>query len=44
VKPGNGTDCPGKLLDLANQPDFLSQFRLAVNDATANSLKNESLV
>jgi hypothetical protein len=44
VKPGDGTDCPGKLLDLANQPDFLSQFRLAVNDATANSLKNESLV
>jgi len=33
VKRGNGTDCPGKLLDLANQPDFLSQLRLAVNNA-----------
>jgi hypothetical protein len=37
VKPGNGTDCPGKLLDLGNQPDFLSQLRLAMNDASAGS-------
>jgi hypothetical protein len=39
VKPGDGTDCPGKLLDLANQPDFLSQFILAVDDAIAGSLR-----
>jgi hypothetical protein len=38
VKPGNGTDCPGKLLDPVMKPDFLTQFRLAVNDATPITL------
>ena len=36
VKPGNGTDCPGKLLDPAKQPDFLTQLRLAMNDARSS--------
>ncbi len=32
VKAGNGTDCPGKLLDPTSAPDFLDRLRLAVND------------
>jgi hypothetical protein len=33
VKPGNGTDCPGKLLDHNQQRDFCTDLQIAVNDA-----------
>ena len=33
VKPGNGTDCPGRLLEPENPSDFLSQLRVAVQSA-----------
>lgn len=33
VKPGNSTDCPGKLLDQNQQRDFCTDLRVAVSDA-----------
>jgi hypothetical protein len=32
VKPGNGTDCPGRLLEPGNPSDFLSQLRVVVTN------------
>jgi hypothetical protein len=33
VKPGNGTDCPGKLFDLANQPNNFLRLISSRQDA-----------